>query len=100
MREGLTESPLNPLPMAVSLASMPETFEQWTSWGEVPFASLDGKIQRLGVNLGAPGDRKTDDGTLWLNYPDVGGPGPKLSISTKPFIYFTVSLHLLIMQMI
>jgi hypothetical protein len=73
-----------PLPMAVSLASMPETFEQWTSWGEVPFASLDGKIQRLGVNLGAPGDRKTDDGTLWLNYPDVGGPGPKLSISTKP----------------
>ena len=38
----------------------------------------------MGVNLGAPGDRKTDDGTLWLNYPDVGGPGPKLSISTKP----------------
>jgi outer membrane protein assembly factor BamB len=73
-----------PLPMAVSLTSMPEEFEQWTSWGEVPFATLDGKIKRLGLNLGAPGDRKTDDGTLWLNHPDVGGPSPKLSITTKP----------------
>ena len=73
-----------PLPMAVSLTSMPEEFEQWSSWGEVPFDKLDGKIQRLGLNLGAPGDRKTDDGTLWLNYPDIGGPSPKLSVSTKP----------------
>ncbi|MDA1016860.1 MAG: PQQ-binding-like beta-propeller repeat protein [Planctomycetota bacterium] len=73
-----------PLPLALSLASMPEDFEQWTSWGEVPFDKLDGKIQRLGVNLGAPGDRKTDDGTLWLNHPDVGGPSPQLSVTTNP----------------
>lgn len=73
-----------PLPLALSLASMPEEFEQWTSWGDLPFSKLDGKIQRLGLNLGAPGDRKTDDGTLWLNYPDVGGPSPQLSVTTKP----------------
>lgn len=73
-----------PLPMALALVSMPEQFEQWASWGEVPYSKLDGKIQRLGLNLGAPGDRKTDDGTLWLNYPDVGGPSPKLSITTEP----------------
>lgn len=73
-----------PLPMAVSLVSMPEDFEQWASWGHVPFEQLDGKIRRLGLNLGAPGDRKTRDGTLWLNHPDTGGPSPQLRVSTVP----------------
>jgi len=73
-----------PLPMALSLISMPETFEQWMAWGEVPASELNGKIQRLGINLGAPGDRKTEDGTLWLDYPSVGGPSPQIEITTVP----------------
>jgi hypothetical protein len=73
-----------PLPMSLSLVSMPESFEQWASWGEVPYSQMEGKIKRLGINLGAPGDRKTRDGTLWLNYPDVGGPSPEMSITTQP----------------
>ena len=32
-----------PLPMGLSLISMPETFEQWMSWGEVPAEALTGK---------------------------------------------------------
>jgi hypothetical protein len=33
-------------------------------------------LQRLGINFGAPGDRRGPDGTLWLEYPAVGGPSP------------------------
>lgn len=73
-----------PLPMALSLVSLPPTFEQWTSWGAVPAAALAGRIERVGLNFGAPGDRKTDDGTLWLDYPSVGGPSPEIAVRTEP----------------
>jgi hypothetical protein len=84
-----------PLPMALALYSMPETFEQWATWGPVPAASLNGKIERLGINFGAPGDRKTRDGTLWLDYPNVGGPSPEIQVRTepeKPEFYYQHSL--------
>lgn len=73
-----------PLPMGLSLISMPETFEQWMSWGDIPAEALAGKIERIGINFGAPGDRKTDDGTLWIDYPDKGGPSPKVQVKTVP----------------
>ena len=55
-----------PLPTALSLVAMPETHEQWASWGDCPIEV--GSIQRIGLNFGAPGDRMTRDGTLWLDY--------------------------------
>lgn len=73
-----------PLPMALSLVSLPETFEQWAAWGATPATNLTGKIERVGINFGAPGDRKTEDGTLWLAYPAVGGPSPKVEVRTEP----------------
>jgi hypothetical protein len=73
-----------PLPMGLALYSMPEDFEQWATWGAVPKAALHGKIQRIGINLGAPGDRKTRDGTLWLDFPSVGGPSPEIDFITEP----------------
>ncbi len=73
-----------PLPMAMALISMPQTHEQWTSWGTMPPAKLNGKVRRLGVNLGAPGDRVTESGTLWLDFPSVGGPSPELPIKVSP----------------
>jgi len=45
---------------------------------------VKGIVKRVGVNLGAPGNRKADDGTLWLEYPTVGGPSPRLEITTVP----------------
>ena len=63
-----------PLPTAMSLVAMPEQHEQWSSWGKSEIAA--GKIQRIGVNFGAPGDRISRTGTLWLDYPSVGGPSP------------------------
>jgi len=67
-----------PLPIAMALVAMPQSHEQWSSWGKSEMES--GKIQRLGINFGAPGDRMTRDGTLWLDYPSVGGPSPKISV--------------------
>ncbi|WP_146855459.1 PQQ-binding-like beta-propeller repeat protein [Brevifollis gellanilyticus] len=73
-----------PLPMALALFSLPENFEQWATWGAVPAASITGKIERIGINFGAPGDRKTRDGTLWLDYPNIGGPSPEIQVTTEP----------------
>jgi hypothetical protein len=38
----------------------------------------------VGINLGAPGDRKDDDGLLWLEYPVRGGPSPAISVEIEP----------------
>ncbi len=67
-----------PLPTAMSLVAMPESHEQWSSWGESEIKP--GKISRIGINFGAPGDRITREGTLWLDYPSVGGPSPKINV--------------------
>ena len=67
-----------PLPIAMSLVAMPQSHEQWSSWGSSEIKP--GKLQRIGINFGAPGDRMTRDGTLWLDYPSVGGPSPKANI--------------------
>ncbi|MDB4757440.1 PQQ-binding-like beta-propeller repeat protein [Akkermansiaceae bacterium] len=73
-----------PLPMAVALVGMPPEFEQWASWGELPLEKTRGKIQVIGINLGAPGDRVTEDGTMWLDQPEVGGPSPEIDFVTVP----------------
>jgi hypothetical protein len=69
-----------PLPTGAALISMPQTFEQWTAWGQ----GTAKPIVRIGVNLGAPGDRMTHGGTLFLDYPSVGGPSPEIKLQTKP----------------
>ena len=71
-----------PLPTALSLVAMPESFEQWSAWGADEIQP--GSIQRIGLNFGAPGDRMTREGTLWLDYPSVGGPSPKIRVTTVP----------------
>lgn len=71
-----------PLPTALSMVSMPETFEQWAAWGDDTVA--ENSIERIGINFGAPGDRMTRDGTLWLDYPSKGGPSPKIRVETEP----------------
>ncbi|MFB3789219.1 MAG: PQQ-binding-like beta-propeller repeat protein [bacterium] len=64
--------------------------ETWT-FNSLPLG--DEPIQRIGVNLGAPGDRRTDTGTLWLEYPIVGGPSPDIPIRISPEIYKTFHFH-------
>ena len=69
-----------PLPAGAALISMPQTFEQWTAWGQ----GTARPIVRIGINLGAPGDRMTHGGTLFLDYPSVGGPSPMVKVTTQP----------------
>lgn len=69
-----------PLPVGLAMATMPESYEQWTTWG----TGTGGPIQRIGINLGAPGDRITNAGTLWLDFPSVGGPSPAVSVIQEP----------------
>jgi outer membrane protein assembly factor BamB len=71
-----------PLPTALSMVAMPETHEQWSTWGDDVVKPAS--IKRLGLNFGAPGDRMTREGTLWLDYPSVGGPSPKINVETIP----------------
>lgn len=59
-------------------------------WTYNAYEAPSESIQRLGVNLGAPGDRQDESGTLWLDHPSVGGPSPKVSITVggSGFEYF------------
>jgi outer membrane protein assembly factor BamB len=43
-------------------------------WSYNAFKAPEGTVKRLGINLGAPGHRQDDQGTLWLNYPDTHEP--------------------------
>ncbi len=40
--------------------------EDWATYYDTP---TDGQVRRVAVNLGAPGDRRDQDKTLWLNHP-------------------------------
>lgn len=69
-----------PLPSALALFAMPPEHEQWSAWG----ASEPGPIERTGINFGAPGDRIDPNGTLWLEWPPIGGPSPAIRLKTDP----------------
>jgi hypothetical protein len=60
---------------SLGLVYMPEV-EYWT-YGAVPSPG------RLGINFGAPGDRRDPYGTLWFECPVVGGPSPPLPVAVK-----------------
>ena len=64
---------------SLALVPMPDV-ETWTSFGS---QSPKQPVRRLGLNLGAPGDRKADDGTLWLEYPSVGGSSPAVEVTHR-----------------
>ena len=65
---------------SLAMIHMPEV-EIWTF---TDLESSDAPLERAGINFGAPGDRKADNGTLWLEYPGVGGASPELDIELTP----------------
>jgi len=70
-----------PVYTSMALVAMPPEFEQWSAWGEV---AVEAPVRRVGINLGAPGDRMTENGTLWLDWPSVGGPSPTVPVQVAP----------------
>lgn len=65
---------------SLALVHMPE-IEMWTF---NPFETGGKPVKRIGINFGAPGDRRDAEGTLWLDYPSVGGESPEVPIKIEP----------------
>ncbi len=74
---------------SIGLIHMPNV-EMWTSFGS---KDIKGTVNRLGLNFGAAGDRKAEDGTLWLEYPSIGGISPAVQVATKPAKVETFRRH-------
>ena len=74
---------------SLALIHMPEV-ESWT-FGNAGYTKSS--VDNLGLNLGAPGDRRDDEGILWFDFPISGGPSPKLEVTTTPKAPKTFSRH-------
>ena len=48
------------------------------------------QIKNLGINLNAPGDRISADNTLWLDFPNVGGTAPGITVKIDSVDYFKI----------
>ncbi|HIG30681.1 MAG TPA: hypothetical protein EYQ50_23930 [Verrucomicrobiales bacterium] len=55
-------------------------------WTFNQLEKVDGRIRRMGLNFGAPGDRMSSDSILWMEYPMKGGPAPVIELIVKPFV--------------
>jgi len=66
-----------PIQTSLALVHMAEV-EMWTNGGRRTGSS------NIGINLGAPGDRVSREGTFWLDYPSVGGPSPDVPVKIVP----------------
>jgi outer membrane protein assembly factor BamB len=40
-------------------------------------------VKQVGINFGAPGNRYAENGTLWLEFPSVGGPSPDIPVRAR-----------------
>ena len=69
-----------PIYTALALAHVPEA-DAWTTNN---FPAGTGRLDRVGINFGAPGDRRSPEGTLWLDYPSVGGASPNVEVAIAP----------------
>ncbi len=67
---------------SLALVHMPE-MEMWT-YSRIGSDTESGvRLKRMGVNFGAPGDRRSDEGSLWLEHPRVGGDSPAVAITVE-----------------
>jgi len=69
-------------PIQTSVALVPDAEAEMWTFARTDTAVKD-PIKRVGINLGAPGDRVADDGTLWIEHPSVGGKSPKVEIKVE-----------------
>ena len=63
---------------SLALIHMPEV-DYWT-FDYYLKPSEPTPVKQVGINFGAPGNRYTENGTLWLEFPSVGGPSPDIPV--------------------
>jgi len=61
---------------SLALVHMPDV-EMWTFNSSLWSGR---RVRHVGLNFGAPGDRRAANGVLWLDYPSVGGTSPDLPV--------------------
>jgi hypothetical protein len=66
---------------SLALIHMPEV-GYWT-FDYYPKPNEPTPVKRIGINFGAPGNRYTESGTLWLEFPSVGGPSPDIPVRAR-----------------
>ena len=64
---------------SLALVHMPE-MDAWTISNMLVLDPSAGRVRQLGVNLGAPGDRRDPHGLMWLEFPAVAGDSPNLGL--------------------
>jgi len=80
---------------SLGLVHMPE-MEMWTIHHEARLTKSGARVEQMGINFGAPGDRVDDNGTLWMEWPPVGGEHAdlKIRIEGNPAWFRTSSFNL------
>ena len=67
---------------------MPE-LETWTIDNSAIVQQKSDRVLQLGINLGAPGDRRDAKGVTWLEFPVVAGDSPSFGIEVDgPYTTF------------
>lgn len=67
---------------SLGLVPMPEN-ELWTYGLFGRPGGRQPEVRRIGINLGAPGDRLSSEGTWWLNYPPDEAVSPDVDIQLE-----------------
>lgn len=71
---------------SLALINMP-----WmTYWTNSNYKWSGRKIKQVGFNLNAPGDRTSDNNTLWIEFPFVGGASPEIPVKIDTSGYFAI----------
>ncbi len=77
---------------SLALVHMPEV-ELWSVNTAASVKTHGERIDRVGINFGAAGDRRDTNGLLWLEYPANAGPSPPLKLqwneTTEVFTHHT-----------
>jgi outer membrane protein assembly factor BamB len=65
-------------PIVCSIALEPRA--NYDRWGIYSNGGANTPVHHLAINLGAPGDKRDTNGTLWLGYPRPGLPGDRAAM--------------------
>ena len=68
---------------SLALVHMPD-IDVWTVDATSARATPEKWIERLAINVGAPGDRRDADGQLWMEYPAVSGESAVVKVTVNP----------------
>lgn len=68
---------------SLALVHIPDV-ELWSVHSDVNSKLDVRKVETLAINLGAPGDRRSIEGDLWIEYPNESGEAAPFSIEFNP----------------